>query len=240
MCRASFSNMSLLKTVKRGLEGPSLGDPQWANHSVYNQYSKCRQLWCYERKPPTQVRLWHTQGFPHILDRDMQFSRACKMGVIYHLPRPFLLQPAVLLQVVQWPLESRCQLSEHARKAKKRRGRNASGFADFSSYPNMEVGLECNICDLVISDPCAYRKKRGREHYYVCRGLLLKVRLVMARGSIILSKVIPSNNKNSCSICDQLIAWQFYHCARCIGTSVRVFLTRDIRILARIVGNRTT
>ncbi|KAL9567488.1 hypothetical protein ACKAV7_008438 [Fusarium commune] len=98
------------------------------------------------------------------------------------------------------------------RKAKKRHGRNAEDFADFSEYPNMEVNLDCNICDQAISGPYAHCKECDGGDYDICRDCLAQDQTCDGNGKHNLVKVYP---KYFCDICDQLIRGQFYHCASC-------------------------
>ncbi|KAH6876822.1 hypothetical protein B0T10DRAFT_532524 [Thelonectria olida] len=98
------------------------------------------------------------------------------------------------------------------RKAKKRHGRNAEDFSDFSEYPNMEVNLDCNMCDQAISGPYAHCKKCDGGDYDICRDCLAQGQTCDGNGKHNLVKVYP---KYFCDICDQLIRGQFYHCARC-------------------------
>ncbi|KAM5360862.1 hypothetical protein ACJZ2D_013491 [Fusarium nematophilum] len=98
------------------------------------------------------------------------------------------------------------------RKAKKRHGSTPADFADFSEYPNMDVGLECNVCDQTISGPYAHCKTCDGGDWDVCRDCIAQGATCEGNGKHRLVKVYP---KYYCDICDQKIQGDFYHCAWC-------------------------
>ncbi|KAL9561363.1 hypothetical protein ACKAV7_014718 [Fusarium commune] len=88
------------------------------------------------------------------------------------------------------------------RKAKKRHGRNAKDFSDFFEYPNMEVNLDCNICDQAISGHYAHCKECDGGDYDICRDCLAQDQTCEGNGKHNLLKVYPNY---FCDNCDQLI-----------------------------------
>lgn len=98
------------------------------------------------------------------------------------------------------------------RKKKKRHGRTPADFSDFSSYPTMELPLECNICNHTISGPYAHCSKCDDGDYDICRDCLAQGATCNGRGKHLLVKVYP---KYWCNGCDQLIQGNFYHCSIC-------------------------
>ncbi|KAJ3541603.1 hypothetical protein NM208_g4528 [Fusarium decemcellulare] len=98
------------------------------------------------------------------------------------------------------------------RKAKKRHGCIPADFADFSEYPDMDVGLVCNVCDQTISGPYAHCKKCDGGDWDVCRDCIAQGETCNGNGKHNLVKVYP---KYYCDICDQMIRGDFYHCAWC-------------------------
>ncbi|KAF9778545.1 hypothetical protein IL306_003654 [Fusarium sp. DS 682] len=93
-------------------------------------------------------------------------------------------------------------------KAKKH-GRTAEDFSDFADFPAWEVGLECNICDQVISGPYAHCKKCDGGDYDICRDCLAQGQVCDGKGKHNLVKVYP---KYYCDICNLLIKGGFYYC----------------------------
>jgi hypothetical protein len=85
-------------------------------------------------------------------------------------------------------------------------------FADFAEYPNMDVGLECNVCDQRINGPYAHCKKCDGGDWDVCRDCIAQGETCEGNGKHNMVKVYP---KYQCDICDQTIRGDFYHCARC-------------------------
>ncbi|KAL9570486.1 hypothetical protein ACKAV7_005374 [Fusarium commune] len=169
-----------LNSVNWGHEGQS------QTHLVQRIYAKpadeARQNLPKEsRKPSSQTLLAAAGGF-------------AAGGVAGYLIKDRIGKPIYLL-----PLQWSNVAPVDGRKAKKRHGRNAEDFADFSQYPNMEVNLDCNICDQAISGPYAHCKECDGGDYDICRDCLAQDQTCDGNGKHNLVKVYP---KYFCDICD--------------------------------------